>query len=145
MINWFAEGRKIVNLHRTLGLPRRTPDLYRRLRGPATRAEIAKRCGIGVQTVAMWEYGRNHPRDQSLWVLWLHFLDWTKRARLNPYKVLEGSWPERRKRLASRTTRAAEKRRGGTGPAPLETASDSEAAHIPTSPPPISEGGEKNV
>ncbi len=141
----FTEWRRTVQLHRILGLPKRTPQLYRRLRGPATRAEIARRCEISPGAVAGWEVGRHHPNEQALWILWLHFIDWTKRARLNPYDILSGRWPRPRGPLGLRTDRAGPEDRPVTPAAPHETPSKKVAPRIPPSPPPIPEGGEEKV
>ena len=86
-------GRELANLRKILGLPRLSPRLYATLRGPTSRSKIAELCDCGRGAVAGWENGRSHPTPHRLWTLWLHFLEWTAKGKLNHIAVLSGQWP----------------------------------------------------
>jgi len=139
---WFIMAKRLRVLADMLQLPPLTPYLYRRLRGPISRAELARRCGIHIHAVAGWEQGRHHPRDAALWELWTNFLEWTKRARVNPYDVLNGKWPRGVPSPDARRAARQQKYTAGTSPAPLPTAAPPPS---PGPPPTSREGGAKKM
>jgi len=135
-------AKRLTYLADVLGLPRLGPHLYRKLRGPTARNEIARRCAVRVTAVAAWEQGRHHPRDDALWILWTNFLDWTKRGRLNPYDVLSGKWPRGVPSPEARRAARQQKYTAGTPPAPHPTAAPPPS---PGPPPTSREGGGKKM
>ena len=124
----------------TLGLPRKSRRLFRTLRGPVTKGELARILGVHISTVDTWENGNGTPEAHSLRRLLDHYMGWARRYGIkDPLSALHPSAPSAR--------RAPAQDRAGTRPAPSPTARDKEArspaGSHPTPDPPLPEGPAK--
>lgn len=127
-----------LSLYQTLGLPRPSKQLFRVLRGPYSQDELARKLAVMNTTVQDWEARRTDPQPQYLRALMEHYRSWTRKMGVDP---LKGQW----RAPGLRTGRAEPEDRPVTATAPLDTPGKSVPAISPDSPPPLREGGEKNV